>query len=142
MIKEIEMIKMRKDIDHLIKNYFFSRVSLAKALDILPKVLRDFTVLKVVPQDANFYKMHNKIKAIKEQIQEAEDYNPIAQIKMTNSKYGNLVRKYRKNNLLNQQEFASLCGISFRTVQNIEDGMPLRNQTKKKLNNILNVNLK
>ena len=65
MIKEVEMIKMRKDIDHLIKNYFFSRVSLAKALDILPKVLRDFTVLKVVPQDANFYKMHNKIKAIK-----------------------------------------------------------------------------
>lgn len=76
MIKEVEMIKMRKDIDHLIKNYFFSRVSLAKALDILPKVLRDFTVLKVVPQDANFYKMHNKIKAIKEQIKEAEEYQP------------------------------------------------------------------
>jgi hypothetical protein len=76
MIKEIEMIKMRKDIDYLIKNYFFSRVGLAKALDTLPKVLRDFTVLNVVPQDANFYKMHNKIKAIKEQIQQAEEYDP------------------------------------------------------------------
>ena len=59
-----------------------------------------------------------------------------------NSTYSNLVKQYRKNNLLSQQEFAIKCGISFRTVQNIEDGMPLSNQTKKKLNNMLNVNLK
>jgi hypothetical protein len=76
MIKEVEMIKMRKDIEYLIQNYFFSRVGLAKALDTLPKVLRDFTVLNVVPQDANFYKMHNKIQKIKEQIREAEEYQP------------------------------------------------------------------
>ena len=53
------------------------------------------------------------------------------------SKYGVRVKEYRKNNLLNQEEFAKLSGISFRTVQNIEDGKPLRNKTKKKLNNIL-----
>ena len=53
------------------------------------------------------------------------------------SKYSVRVKEYRKNNLLNQEEFAKLIGISFRTVQNIEDGKPLRNKTKKKLNNIL-----
>ena len=53
------------------------------------------------------------------------------------SKYSVRVKEYRKNNLLNQEEFAKLSGISFRTVQNIEDGKPLRNKTKKKLNNIL-----
>ena len=41
------------------------------------------------------------------------------------SKYGVRVKEYRKNNLLNQEEFAKLSGISFRTVQNIEDGKPL-----------------
>ena len=74
MIKEVEMIKMRKDIEYLIQNYFFTRSGLARALDTLPKVLHDFTVLKVVPQDANFYMMHDKIKTIKEQIKEAEEY--------------------------------------------------------------------
>ena len=53
------------------------------------------------------------------------------------SKYSVRVKEYRKNNLLNQEEFAKLSGISFRTVQNIENGKPLRNKTKKKLNNIL-----
>ena len=53
------------------------------------------------------------------------------------SKYSVRVKEYRKNNLLNQEEFAKLIGISFRTVQNIENGKPLRNKTKKKLNNIL-----
>jgi len=76
MIKEVEMIKMRKDIEYLIQNYFFTRSGLARALDTLPKVLHDFTVLKVVPQDSNFYMMHNKIKTIKEQIKEAEEYQP------------------------------------------------------------------
>ena len=76
MIKEVEMIKMRKDIDHLIKNYFFSRSGLAKALNVLPKLLRDFVVEDVTPQDANFYMMHDKIKTIKEQIKEAEEYQP------------------------------------------------------------------
>ena len=49
------------------------------------------------------------------------------------SKYSVRVKEYRKNNLLNQEEFAKLSGISFRTVQNIEDGKPLRNKTKKSL---------
>tara|TARA_Y100000114_G_C11477926_1_gene193966 strand:+ start:66 stop:311 length:246 start_codon:yes stop_codon:yes gene_type:complete len=76
VIKEIEMIKMRKDIDHLIKNYFFTRSGLAKALDVAPKVLRDFVVENVTPQDAKFYLMHDKIKTIKKQIKEAEEYQP------------------------------------------------------------------
>ena len=76
MIKEIEMIKMRKDIEYLIQNYFFTRSGLAKALNTLPKVLRDFVVEDVTPQDANFYMMHDKIQTIKEQIKEAEKYQP------------------------------------------------------------------
>ena len=53
------------------------------------------------------------------------------------SNYSDRVKEYRKNNLLNQKEFAKASGISFRTVQNIEDGKPLSNKTMKKLNNIL-----
>ena len=190
MIKEIQLIKMRKDIEYLTKNYFHSRTAMSKALCVVPKVLSDIEK-GVIPQDAKFIFLLEQIKFIKKQIQEAEDYDPnlketlkgirkinrmtqaqcadkigidpktlwnfendikvsfkskqkikyfIEQIKTTDGTYSKLVRQYRKNNLLNQQEFAIQCGISFRTVQNIEDGMALSNQTKKKLNNILNVN--
>ena len=51
------------------------------------------------------------------------------------SEYGALVKQYRKNNLLTQQDFAIQSGIALRTVQNIEQGKSLYNQTIKKLNN-------
>lgn len=76
MIKEIEMIKMRKDISYLLKNYFNSRTGMAKALGIVPKVLSDITIKKVTPQDEKFLYLHHKIIEIKQQIKEAEEYQP------------------------------------------------------------------
>ena len=51
------------------------------------------------------------------------------------SEYGALVKQYRQNNLLTQEDFAIQSGIALRTVQNIEQGKSLYNQTIKKLNN-------
>ena len=51
------------------------------------------------------------------------------------SEYAVLVKQYRKNNLLTQEDFAIQSGIPLRTVQNIEQGKPLYNKTLKKLNN-------
>ena len=51
------------------------------------------------------------------------------------SEYGALVKQYRQNNLLTQEDFAIQSGIALRTVQNIEQGKSLYNKTIKKLNN-------
>jgi DNA-binding XRE family transcriptional regulator len=53
------------------------------------------------------------------------------------NQYGALVKQYRKNNCLNQQEFANLSGLSLRTVHNVEHGISFGKQTKKKLDNLL-----
>ena len=53
------------------------------------------------------------------------------------SQYGALVKQYRKNNCLNQQEFANLSGLSLRTVHSVEHGISFGKQTKKKLDNLL-----
>ena len=45
MIKAIEVIKMRKNIKHLIDKYFFSKSLLAEALEVCPKVISDLLVL-------------------------------------------------------------------------------------------------
>ena len=57
MIKEVEIIKMRKDIDYLLENYF-NKSSLSKALNIGTKVLRDFVIDGVTPQDSKFNTIH------------------------------------------------------------------------------------
>jgi hypothetical protein len=76
MIKAIEVIKMRKNIKHLIDKYFFSKSLLAEALEVCPKVISDLIDKEVMPQDDKFISLHNKIKTIKEQIKEAEEYQP------------------------------------------------------------------
>mgnify|MGYP003139955932 FL=1 len=43
MIKQIEVIRLHKDIQFLTKHYFHNNTSMAKALNVVPKVLRDFT---------------------------------------------------------------------------------------------------
>ena len=50
MIKAIEVIKMRKDIKHLIDKYFFSKSLLAEALEVCPKVLTDLIDKEVIAQ--------------------------------------------------------------------------------------------
>ena len=76
MIKAIEVIKMRKDIKHLIDNYFLSKSLLAEALEVCPKVLTDLIDKEVMPQDDKFMSLLTKIDMIKEQIKEAEEYQP------------------------------------------------------------------
>ena len=76
MIKQIEVIRLNKDIQFLTKHYFNNNTSLAKALDIHEKVLRDFTKKGVMPQDKNFEKMIKRVEAIKLEIKEANEYNP------------------------------------------------------------------
>ena len=49
---------------------------MAKALGIVPKVLSDITIKKVTPQDEKFLYLHHKIIEIKQQIKEAEEYQP------------------------------------------------------------------
>ena len=76
MIKQIEVIKLNKDIQFLTKHYFHNNTSMAKALDILPKVLRDFTKKGVMPQDKKFEKMIKRVEAIKLEIKKANEYKP------------------------------------------------------------------
>tara|TARA_R100000231_G_scaffold130003_1_gene101560 strand:+ start:195 stop:557 length:363 start_codon:yes stop_codon:yes gene_type:complete len=76
MIKQIEVIRLHKDIQFLTKHYFHNNTSMAKALDVLPKVLRDFTKKGVMPQDKRFEKMIKQVEAIKLEIKEAKKYKP------------------------------------------------------------------
>ena len=75
VIKQIESIKLRKDLQYLIKYYFYTNEAMAKALNRSPKVLRDFVKLNVMPQDRHFEKMKADIEYIKEQIKMAENYD-------------------------------------------------------------------
>jgi len=76
MIKAIEVIKMRKDIKHLIEKYFFSKSLLAEALEVCPKVLTDLVDKEVMPQDDKFMSLLVKLRGIKREIEIAEEYQP------------------------------------------------------------------
>lgn len=81
LTKQIESIKLRKDLQYLIKYYFYTNEAMAKALNRSPKVLRDFVKLNVIPQDRHFEKMKADIEYIKEQIKMAENYDAAENIK-------------------------------------------------------------
>ena len=76
MIKEIQMIKMRKDIDYLQNKYGFTDSSLAKIGGLAIRTIREFTVMNRNLSDKNFHILNDSIKTIKEQIKEAEEYQP------------------------------------------------------------------
>ena len=76
MIKEIEMIKMRKDINYLQDKYEFTYSSLAKISGLAIRTIREFMVMNRNLSDKNFYILNDSIKTIKEQIKEAEEYQP------------------------------------------------------------------
>jgi len=76
MIKAIEVIKMRKDIKHLIDKYFFSKSLLAEALEVCPKVLTDLIDKEVMPQDDKFMSLLVKLRGIKREIEIAKEYDP------------------------------------------------------------------
>tara|TARA_B100002019_G_C20956243_1_gene444041 strand:- start:41 stop:307 length:267 start_codon:yes stop_codon:yes gene_type:complete len=76
MIKQIEVIRLNKDIQFLTKHYFHNNTSMAKALNVVPKVLRDFTKKGVMPQDEKFENMIKRVEAIKLEIKKANEYKP------------------------------------------------------------------
>ena len=76
MIKEIEMIKMRKDINYLQNKYGFTYSSFAKLCGLALRTIREFMIMNRNLSDKNFHILNNSIKTIKEQIKEAEEYQP------------------------------------------------------------------
>jgi len=123
MIKEIQLIKMRKDIEYLTKNYFHSRTAMSKAFCVVPKVLSDIEK-GVIPQDAKFIFLLEQIKFIKKQIQEAEDYDP--NLKET-------LKGIRKIKGMTQAQCAEKIGIHSKTLWNFENDIKVSFESKQKI---------
>ena len=76
MIKEVEMIKMRKDINYLQDEYGFTYHSLAKICGLAQRTIREFMIMNRNLSDKNIYSVKKHLHIIKEQIKEAEKYQP------------------------------------------------------------------
>ena len=74
-MKEIEQIKMRKDIDILTDKYRISISGLAKEFELPERTLREFIF---APQrnlsDENFVKTKDGLEKIKQEIKKAKEY--------------------------------------------------------------------
>jgi len=74
-VKEIEQIKMRKDIEVLTYKYRISLSGLAREFELPERTIREFISS---PQrnlnDENFVKTKNGLKKIKQELKEAEEY--------------------------------------------------------------------
>jgi len=75
MIKEIEQIKMRKDMQYLLDSYGFSVMSLAESLGIASNSLSDF-ISGTTMRSPNFDKSYVGLEELKRQIKQAEEYQP------------------------------------------------------------------
>ena len=75
-MKEIEQIKMRKDIDILTDKYRISISGLAREFELPERTLREFIF---APQrnlcDENFVKTKDGLEKIKQEIKKAKEYN-------------------------------------------------------------------
>lgn len=77
MIKEVEQIKMRKDLQHLKNNFGFGNVSLAKIFGCGEKIIRDFTSSETkFLSDRSFNVIYTKLQNLKKDIKQAEEYVP------------------------------------------------------------------
>ena len=77
MIKEVEQIKMRKDLRHLKNNFGFGNVSLAKIFGCGEKIIRDFTSSETkFFSDRSFNVIYTKLQNLKKDIKQAEEYVP------------------------------------------------------------------
>ena len=76
MIKEIEMIKMRKDIKYLLEERNFSKETIAEALGIVPRTVRDFITIESDFHKNTFDKVYPRLQDFMKQIKEAEEYKP------------------------------------------------------------------
>ena len=76
MIKEIEQIKIIKYMKYLIASRGFNITSLGNALNVSPKMIRDWIEKDVNMQNSSFDKIYIRIRELKRQIKQAEEYNP------------------------------------------------------------------
>jgi len=77
MIKEIEQIKMKKDLIHLIDNYGFNMASIARFVGCNEKIIRDFLKNKTSSlSENNFENIFVKLLMLKKEIKKAEEYKP------------------------------------------------------------------
>ena len=85
MIKQVEEIKIRKDLIHLKDNYGFNNISLAKLLGCNEKIIRDFTNKKTSTlSKKSFENIFLKLLIIKKEIKKAEDYKPFKEGQVAN----------------------------------------------------------
>ena len=73
-MKEIEQIKMRKDIDILRNEYRISLRSLAKKFEVTERTLREFFEMQRNLSDLNFLRINKGLNHIKKEITNAENY--------------------------------------------------------------------
>ena len=73
-MKEIEQIKMRKDIDILRNEYRISLRSLAKTFEVTERTLREFFEMQRNLSDLNFLRINKGLNHIKKEITNAENY--------------------------------------------------------------------
>jgi len=73
-MKEIQQIKMRKDIQILKNEYRISLRSLAKTFGVTERTLREFFEMQRNLSDLNFLRINQGLDHIKEEIINAENY--------------------------------------------------------------------
>ena len=80
-MKEIEQIKMRKDIELLTGKYKISLSGLAREFELTERTLREFICpLQRNLSDENFVKTKNGLEKIKQAIKDAEEYQGFQKI--------------------------------------------------------------
>ncbi len=78
MIKEVEQIKIRKDLICLKNNYGFNNTSLAKLLGCKEKIIRDFTNSKTKTLSGkSFENIFLGLIVLKREINKAEKYESV-----------------------------------------------------------------
>jgi len=73
-MKEIQQIKMRKDIQILKNEYRISLRSLAKTFEVTERTLREFFEMQRNLSDLNFLRINQGLDHIKKEIINAENY--------------------------------------------------------------------
>jgi len=80
-MKEIEQIKMRKDIEVLTGNYKIPLSGLAREFELTERTLREFICpLQRNLSDENFVKTKDGLEKIKQAIKDAEEYQGFQKI--------------------------------------------------------------
>tara|TARA_R110002020_G_scaffold7723_2_gene32131 strand:- start:319 stop:624 length:306 start_codon:yes stop_codon:yes gene_type:complete len=84
VIKEIEQIKMRKDIKYYAEKYQVPLTSIAEYFDITNSSMCDFISRGKFLRTKNYNKLKNKINNFNNSFKEAEEYEP-TELKLLNN---------------------------------------------------------